>query len=68
MNESSSSENISDGFFQASLNNMMEFENNMQNNAKNEKSAEKFTVGKVDEVPIAAQRSYIKETNIEVLT
>ena len=34
----------------------------------NEKSAEKFTVGKVDEVPIAAQRSYIKETNIEVLT
>ena len=47
---------------------MMEFENNMQNNAKNEKSAEKFTVGKVDEAPIAAQRSYIKETNIEVLT
>ena len=36
LNESSSSENKSDGFFQASLNNMMEFEN-MQNNAENDK-------------------------------
>ena len=52
-NESNSSKNESDEFFQASQNNMTEFVNNIQNNAENEirSSAENSSSGKVDKIP-----------------
>ena len=52
MNESSNSINESDVFFQAALNNLTEFVNNIQSNAENEirNSAENSSSSKVDKV------------------
>ena len=50
LNELNNSKNESDGFFQTSQNNLMEFVNNIQNNAENEirNSAEKSSSSKVN--------------------
>ena len=52
LNESINSKNESDVFFQASQNNLIEFVNNIQNNAENEirKSAENSSSSKVHKV------------------
>ena len=52
LNESINSKNESDVFFQASQNNLMEFVNNIQNNAENEirNTAENSSSSKVDKV------------------
>ena len=52
MNESNNSRNEFDEFFQASQNNLTEFVNNIQNNAKNEirYSAENSSSSKVGKV------------------
>ena len=52
MNESNNSKNEFDEFFQASQNNLTEFVNNIQNNAKNEirYSAENSSSSKVGKV------------------